>query len=144
MLSYMIVSFTDYNRNYQSQYKFGKLYISVFILLFIVNSCFVTFRAILLFIQNRKKRASRRQEATPKGPDLFDHIGDMSNDFDQEKKKGSRRMEDSQRGVSMISKSERLTSQDDQSEDLSGSIESSSSDESSDESSSHSELEVSA
>jgi len=78
-LSYMIICFTDYNWNYYSQYKFGKFYISMLLILFIVNSVFVLFRAIVLFFIDMKKLKQKKNlEAAAKGPDLFDIIGQMS------------------------------------------------------------------
>jgi|JI10StandDraft_1071094.scaffolds.fasta_scaffold1689234_1 hypothetical protein len=74
----MIISFTDYNRNYASQYKFGKFYISLFLILYIVNSVFVLGRAVVLFLIDMKKQRQKKSlEAVAKGPDLFDHIGQM-------------------------------------------------------------------
>lgn len=72
----MIISFTDYNRNYASQYKFGKFYITLFIILYILNSVFVFLRSIALFIIDMKKKKQQKSlEVVAKGPDLFDHIG---------------------------------------------------------------------
>jgi hypothetical protein len=68
----MIISFTDYNRSYESQYKFGKFFIYLFLGLFFFNSGFIVFRAIKVFILAVKNRKNRKWvddfEPTPKGP----------------------------------------------------------------------------
>lgn len=92
----MIVSFTDYNLNYAAQYRFGKFYIALFALLFIINIVFVMVRQVILFIQDRKKakKGKRPPQTAMKGPDLFDHIGQMSSDeFDKTKKAKNEELE---------------------------------------------------
>lgn len=69
----MIIAFTDYNRNFSSQYKFGGFYISLFMLLFIINSVFVTLRAVVLVVKDVKK--NRKQKSRSVAVKGIDHFG---------------------------------------------------------------------
>lgn len=61
----MIICFTEYNSNYEAQYKFGEFYVGIFVGLFYLNSLIIIVESVAQLVYAIRHRNDKKLSKSP-------------------------------------------------------------------------------